>query len=279
MTSISKNRVGFRYLYVLMGILVLMVFGWEGKAQDKVLQKDSVPHAKEQQKEDKLRITAYMRVISNANGFVRMDQNIVSDIRLSNFLRMEAGFRYGESPPNLNSYCYYKIELQTKPFWEVARVVARISDNVVNYPSPYRKTNTLFIAETKHLVLSSFQAFLGAGYVFSYLQNNKEGPLPVYKGIQDNYPIFKLAIRYAFGEKGFIEAIYGSYDVFNPYGYNSPFIQMSGELTLSASYSLMSYVRYQYMNNLFNPDNYFMGMGITYHRKAVKLGRRFNLLF
>ena len=104
------------------------------------------------------------------------------------------------------------------------RVIARVYDDVINYPTPsYRKTNKLFVVEAKYSLSKHFQVFAAGGYVFSSQQNKNLDVLPTNKGIQNNYPTFKLAVKYMVTEKAHFELAYGSYDVFNPYILNQPF--------------------------------------------------------
>jgi hypothetical protein len=217
-------------------------------------------------KVDKLRLLPYVRVICDAKGSVRADENLVLNYRLLNWLKVEAAFRWGERPTNFNSYCHYKLEFQTKSFWKTVRVVARISDNIINFPAPaYRKTNELFAIETKFPFGSRFQGLASGGYVFSTQQNNVPDALPTGTGQQANYPIFKLSVRYLLQEKGFVEVVFGSYDVFNPYEINRPFFQLATEYELSHVCTLYSYLRYQYDYNVVKPYNYFLGLGLMFH--------------
>jgi hypothetical protein len=74
-----------------------------------------------------------------------------------------------------------------------------------------------------------------------------------------------LSLRYLVKSNGFLEAVYGSYDVFNPYGINSPFAQLGGDYELTDKCSLMGYFRYQYNYNVFTPLNYFLCLGLVFH--------------
>ncbi len=113
--------------------------------------------------------------------------------------------------------------------------------------------------------MKRFQIFAGGGYVFSSQQNNHLDMLPTSQGIQKNYPIFKVAVKYLLNEKAHIELAYGSYDIFNPYAVNSPFGQLTGNFDLSNLCTLCSYFRYQYNNAVFTPYNYFFSAGILFH--------------
>jgi hypothetical protein len=253
------------HVWLLITSITLFNFNGIGVNSSKSL-KDTILVLKEHQKSDKVSLLTYMRIISDSKGSVRMDENIVPKFKLLNWLKLEVGLRYGERPQNFNSYYHYKVELQTKSFWKTVRIIARISDNVIRFPNPtYRKTNELFAIETKFHLYRSFQGIASGGYVFSAQQYNDTRVLPTDQGIQANYPIFKLALRYLLKNKGFVEVVYGSYDVFNPYELNRPFTQLSWEYDLSHSCSLYSYLRYQYDYNVIKPYNYFLGLGIMFH--------------
>jgi cold shock CspA family protein len=143
------------------------------------------------------------------------------------------------------------------------RIIARLSDNLNHAPAPtYRKTNKLFAIETKIPLSKSFRLLAAGGYVFTSQQDGNADVLPTSSGVQDNYIIFKFSLRYLIKNKGFIETTFGSYDVFNPYTLNTPFTQLTGEVELSHKYVLYSYFRYQYDNDIFRPDNYFMSAGL-----------------
>jgi len=252
--------------FVLIGISVI-TFAYNATAQDiKAIHSDTLPLIQEKQKSYKLRLLVYMRVISDPKGSVRFDENIVPNFRILKWLRMELGIRQGERTQYFNSYYHYKMELQTKWLAKKVRLIARISDNVITFPAPpYRKTNELFVVETKYPLSKSFQGLASLGYVFSAQQNNDLNALPTSQGTLLNYPTFKIAIRYLIKNKGFIEAVYGSYDVFNPYELNKPFVQLTEEYELSHLCTFYSYLRYQYNNNFLTPNNYFLGAGILFH--------------
>jgi hypothetical protein len=226
-------------------------------------KKDSI------QKTDKLMLLIYSRIISDNNGNVRIDENFVPNIRLNKLLKLELGIRQGERPQRFDSYYHYKIELQTKSFWKMVRFIARLSDNVIKYPSPnYAKSNYLFIAESKFPLSKSFVALVAGGYVFTRQQNNTTDGLPsVNTGDRNDYPTFKLAIRYLLRDRGFVEAVYGAYDVFNPYLLTSPFLQTTFEYEITERTELYSYFRYQYNSSLAQPLNDFIGLGVKLHFK------------
>jgi len=245
-------------------IISISLIGFNGIAQSEILPifKDSLA----KQKLDKITLLIYARIISDSKGNVRADENVVGNFKIIDWLKVEAGVRQGERPHHFDSYYHYKLELQTKSFWKTVRVIARISDNVINFPTPsYRKTNELFAVEVKHLISKHFQVFAAGGYLFSSQQNRKPDAFPTNQGVQNNYPIFKLAVKYIINEKGHLELIYGSYDVFNPYLLNQPFGQLTANFDLSELCTFYSYFRYQYNNNVFAPNNYFFAAGIMFH--------------
>jgi hypothetical protein len=230
------------------------------------LYSDTLNDLKRNHHSSKVSLLTYVRVISDSKGSIRTDENIVTNFKLLNWLKFELGFRYGERPEKFNSYYHYKVELQTKSFWKTTRFIARVSDNVISFPNPaYKKTNELFAIETKFPLSHSFQGILAGGYLFSSQQNIDIDALPTSKGVQANYPIFKLALRYLLKNKGFVELVYGSYDVFNPYELNRPFTQISWEYEFNHSCALYSYARYQYDYNAFKSYNYFLGLGLMFH--------------
>jgi len=229
-----------------------------------LLAQDSIREIK--RKPDKFSFLTYVRVISDANKNVRTDQNFIGNLKLCKWLRLEAGFRKGERPSHSNSYYHYKVELQSNYFRNTIRAVVRISDNIINFPIPsYRKTNKLIAFEAKYMVSRFFQLRGGLGYLFSSRQDYVTDVKPTFKGVQSNYPIFKVALRYRTTKKGDLEIAYGSYDVFNPYYYSSPFFQLSYDRELSELCSLYSYFRYQYNNNVLVAGNYFFCLGIQFH--------------
>jgi len=247
-------------------MLFVTLFSLDANAQKSNAAKGDSLSVKEQQtKSDKITLTTYVRVISDANGNKRADENFVGNFKLINWLRLEAGFRQGQRPGHLDSYYHYKLELQSKYLWKLVRIIGRISDNVINYPTPsYRKTNKLFALELRVPLSKKIKILAGGGYVFSSQQYDMPDALPTSLGIQNNYPIFRFALRYAI-KKGYVEAVYGSYDVFNPYGINTPFTQVDGEYELSRLCTLTSFFRYQYNYDLFRPNNYFLGVGLVFH--------------
>jgi hypothetical protein len=247
--------------------LLILIFLW-GKISGQTYPpagpgleaRDTLAH---RQTSYRINLLTYVRVISDANGSFRTDQNIVPRFELLKWLNLELGIRFGERPAQFNSYYHYKAELQTNWIWNSARLVARISDNVIIFPDPsYRKTNELFAVETKCRLSSLFQTLIAAGYVFSTRQNNSLDAFPTARGMQLNYPVFKLALRCFIKNREQMELMYGSYDVFNPYEIDKPFVQVSWEYELSNTCALFSYFRYQYNISVFKPFNYFFGLGL-----------------
>jgi hypothetical protein len=244
-----------RIQYYTFHFLLLVILSFPALAQES----DS-----ENKNGDKITLLTYVRAISNASGSFRMDQNIVPNFRLNKLLRLEAGLRYGERPNMFNSYFHYKLELQTRSFWNTLRFIARISDNVISYPYPsYRKTNEVFVAEAKFSLSKSWQLMTAGGYVFSAQQNDNKEALPTNKGVHNNYPAFKLSLRYLLS-KGFLETSFGSYDTFNPYELNKPFLQEAFEFELSGRCTTYNYFRCEYNERLSTPYNYFVSFGLRF---------------
>lgn len=218
-------------------------------------------------KTDKISLLVYTRTIADANGNVREDESIVSNIRLNKLLNLELGVRQGERTQKFDSYFHYKVELQTKYFWHTLRFFARLSDNSVNYPSQYDKSNYLGVAEGKLPLSKKLMALADAGYVLTFQQNNLQDKLPICNGNENNYPTYKISLRYFLNKNGFLEAVYGAYDIFNPYSLSSPFVQSSFEYEIGKNCDLYSYFRYQYNKAISNPMNDFLGLGIKIHFK------------
>ncbi len=120
----------------------------------------------------------------------------------------------------------------------------------------------MFIAEGKHKISHSFTALLSYGYVFTFQQNNNNQTEPIAYGAANNYPTYKIGLRYALKDKGFVEATYGAYDVFNPYLLSSPFTQATFDYELSRRWVFYSYFRYQFYQSLDTPLNYFTAFGV-----------------
>lgn len=233
--------------------------------QSDLVAKESIS----EKKPDRISLLLYSRIISDSKGNLRIDENVVPNFKLNNWLRLELGLRQGERPQRFDSYYHYKIEVQTKSFWKTLRFVVRLSDNVIKYPNPdYVRSNYLVIAESKWPLSKNFVALAAAGYNFSFQKNYSHETAPlINEGDKNNYPVFKIALRYLINEKGFIETVYGSYDVFNPYLLASPFIQVSSEYEMSKHCDWYLYYRYQYNNSINMPLNDFLGIGVKLHLK------------
>ncbi|MGC4021684.1 MAG: hypothetical protein QM734_06950 [Cyclobacteriaceae bacterium] len=86
---------------------------------------------------DAFSLLLYTRTISDANGNFRFDQNFVPNFRVTKWLRVELGFRQGERTNQIGAYNHYKVELQSKSFFQRrVRLIARMSDNIVRYGVP-----------------------------------------------------------------------------------------------------------------------------------------------
>jgi len=206
----------------------------------------------------------YARIITDANGNWRIDQNVVANFRLNHLLKLELGVRHGETTNQFGAYYHYKIELQTRSFWKKIRFIARLSDNVVDYTTPdYRRSNYLLIAESKWPLTKSWVALAAFGYVYSSIQNNSQEGLPnIDEGKGNNYPTYKATIRYLIRDKGNLDLVVGSYDVFNPYLLVSPFTQVAFDYEFTRKTALYSYFRYQFDHEIDIPLNYFLGIGV-----------------
>jgi len=216
---------------------------------------------------EKISLLVYARVITDANGNWRIDQNIVPNFRLNRWLKLELGVRHGETTNQFGAYYHYKLELQTKSFWKKVRFVARMSDNVVDYTTPdYRRSNYLFIAESKLPLSKSWIILAAFGYVYSSTQNNSQEGLPnIDAGKGNNYPTYKAGLRYLIRDKGNLDLVVGSYDVFNPYLLVSPFTQAGFDYEITKRTALYSYFRYQFDHQIDIPLNYFLGAGVKLH--------------
>lgn len=213
---------------------------------------------------EKMSLLIYARIITDVNGNLRTDQNIVSNFRLSRLLKLELGVRHGETTNQFGAYYHYKIELQTRSFWKKVRFIARMSDNVVDYTNPdYRRSNYLLIAESKWPLSESWVVLAAFGYVYASTQSNSQESLPnIDEGKGNNYPTYKAGIRYLIREKGNLDLVVGSYDVFNPYLLVSPFMQAGFDYEFTKRTALYSYFRYQFDHQINVPLNYFLGIGV-----------------
>ena len=201
----------------------------------------------EKKEDERISLLVYTRVIHNNNGTFRVDENIVPNFRLNKLLRLELGFRQGETSQSLGSYNHYKVELQTKYFYNKVRLLIRMSDRIVRYPSPtYSNSNYLMVAESRFPLGKDFTILAAAGYVCTFQKDNILEGWPITGGAKDHFPTYKLSLRYNLNGKGFVEAVYGAYDVFNPYPVSAPFMQASFDHHLSTRCTFYSYVRYQF---------------------------------
>lgn len=234
-------------------ILLMVLITIPGHAQRRESSHDTV---------SAINVLFYTRFIQQAGGINRYDCNIVSNFRLSSLLRMELGFRHGESGGEFGAYLGYKVELQTKNFFNRVRLLTRVSDRIVRYPSPlYSNSNYLIIAEGRIPIGEYFYFLAAAGYVWTFTRENELEGWPSSSGTTDSYPTYKFGIRYKF-KKGFLDASYGAYDVFNPYLISSPFSQVTLDYDLSRQWAIYTYFRYQFYQSMATPLNYFATMGI-----------------
>ncbi len=220
---------------------------------------------------DKWNLLIYVRVIRDAAGNVRFDENFVPNIRLNKNFNLELGIRHGEqtfadqSTTQYGAYNHYKIELQTKRV-KTFRLWTRLSDNIVRSPDPqYSRSNYIIGIDGKPKISKSFTAIVAYGYVWSVQQTNQLEAPPITNGTKSNYPIFKIGLQYNLWGKGHIEYTWGSYDVFNPYLLRDPFTQISFDYELGKRIDLYTYFRREYLNNydlLFN--DFFTG-GVRIH--------------
>lgn len=207
----------------------------------------------------------YARVIRDAHGNVRVDENIVSAFRLVPWLYLEPGLRVGEA--DAGSYAHYKVEFRTKSFWRTIRMFVRMSDNIVAYGEPhYRRTNYLAVAESVWPLSRSFSFLAAIGNVYSrQVTNSLEAWPSLSMGAYNSYWIYKASIRYHVNDKGSVEIMAGSYDVFNPYLPSMPFVQASFDYHFTHKTALYSYFRYQYNRQQGQPVNDFLGVGVRLH--------------
>lgn len=215
--------------------------------------------------EDKITLSLYERVISDAKGNVRYDENIVSNFKLSPWLRAEAGFREGHRPQKFDSYYHYKLELQTKSFWNTVRVFVRLSNDINQSAPVYVRSYYLLVAEARRPLLKSFSFLAAWGQVLATQRDNSLDGTPAFTGTQTNYIAYKIGLRYALRKKGFVEAMCGNYDVFNPYVPSNSFLQMHFEYDLSRRTSFTSNFRYQFDTSLDKPLSNFIIVGVRLH--------------
>jgi len=215
---------------------------------------------------EKLNLLFYTRMIRSADGQFRMDESLVSNFKLSPWLRLELGLRHGERSGKFLAYDGYKVELQTKSFFKIVRFVARMSDKISDYPAPsYAESNYLLIAEGKYPVSHAFTVMGALGTVWSTHRDNTTDGLPAMKGAGDPYLTYKAGLRYHLKDKGFLEATTGSYDVFNPYALDSPFVQLAFDHEISHRWTFYSYFRHQYDRHTGAALNDFLCLGVRLH--------------
>jgi hypothetical protein len=227
------------------------------------LHKTQLPSAK--RPEDKMTLSLYERVIWDAKGNIRYDENIVSNFKLNPWLRTEAGFRLGHRPQKFDSYYHYKLELQTKSLWQTLRFFARLANDINQSIPSYSRSYYMAVAEVRRPLSASFSFLAAWGQVLATQRNNELDAMPAFTGTQANYAAYKIGLRYAWREKGFVEVTCGNYDVFNPYVPPNSFLQTHFEYDLSRRTSLTSNLRYQFDHSLNEPFSYFIIAGVRIH--------------
>jgi len=243
------------------GVAVLLLPGFRTWGQDGPATETKAVHV-----DEKLNLLFYTRMIRSADGQFRIDQSIVSNFKLSPWLRLELGVRHGERSGKFMAYDGYKVELQTKSFFKIVRLVARMSDKISDFPAPsYAESNYLLIAEGKYPVSHAFTVLGALGTVWSTHRNNTTDGLPAVKGVGDPYLTYKVGLRYHLKDKGFLEATTGSYDVFNPYALDSPFVQLAFDYEISHRWTFYSYFRHQYDRHSGDALNEFLCLGARLH--------------
>ncbi|HZY79487.1 MAG TPA: hypothetical protein VFE50_08190 [Cyclobacteriaceae bacterium] len=204
----------------------------------------------------------YTRTIRDSHGNFRFDQNVVPKFTLNKLLRLEVGLRHGENTSALDAYYHYKIELQTRRFWNTVSFLTRMSDNIIKSPTVYSKSNYLAIAEGRIQLTSRFIALMGLGGVASFQRNGVKDVAPSFHGDKRIFPTYRVSLRYLVNEDWFVSAVYGAYDTFNPYFPESPFLQIDTEYDFSHRVALYAYFRYQYDKQVNAALNDFLGLGI-----------------
>jgi len=225
------------------------------------LRKEQTPSKKQ---EDKITLSLYERVIWDAQGNVRYDENIVSNFKLNSWLRAEGGIRFGHRSQKFDSYYHYKLELQTKSFWQTVRFFVRLSNDINKSTPVYARSYYLAVAELRRPISKSFSFLAAWGQVLATQRDNSSDAAPSFSGTQTNYMAYKVGLRHT-REKGFMEAMVGNYDVFNPYMPSNSFLQMHFEHELSKRVSFTSNLRYQFNTSLDKPLSYFIIAGVRLH--------------
>lgn len=214
--------------------------------------------------EDKITLTIYERWISDAKGNVRYDENIVSNFKLNRWLRAEAGIRFGHRPQKFDSYYHYKLELQTKSFWNTVRIFVRLSNDITQSAPAYSRSYYIGVAEIRHPLSKSLSFLAAWGHVLATQRNNSLDGTPSFSGTQTNYNAYKVGFRYSL-KKGFSELTCGNYDVFNPYAPANSFLQLHFEHDLSKRISFTSNFRYQFDKTIDKPLSNFIIAGVRIH--------------
>ncbi len=266
-TCISQIRLDMSKLIALLLLLIVSGASAQLVGNPDTLRTTTYIH---QERTETVSLLLYNRIIFDAHGNVRLDQNIVPTFRLNNLFKLQIGFRLGERPHNLNSYYHYKIELQTKQIWNTVRFLARMSTNVIEDPgpdggSPYTRSNYLGVAEGQYPLTEKLRLTGGVGYLHSFRKSNDLAGLPIAGGSKNNHVLYKVALHYAFNRRGFVGAAFGTYDVFNPYNLNEPFAQVDCEYDFSERSTLYSYYRYQEAGHFNEPLNHFICLGVRLH--------------
>jgi hypothetical protein len=155
--------------------------------------------------------------------------------------------------------------MQTKSFWQTVRFFIRLSNDINKSTPVYARSYYLAAAEVRRPISKSFSFLAAWGHVLVTQRDNSSDASPSFSGTHTNYMAYKIGLRYGLAEKGFIEALCGNYDVFNPYMPSNSFLQMHFEYDLSKRTSFTSNLRYQFDHNLDKPLNYFAIAGVRFH--------------
>ncbi len=239
----------FESLKYFLPVLIVIAHAVHAQKTDSLI-KENAPSKK---REDKITVTLYERYITDAKGNVRYDENIVSNFKVNRWLRTEVGIRFGHRPQKFDSYYHYKLELQTKSFWNTVRVFARVSNDINQSAPAYSRSYYIGVAEVRRPLSKSF-AFLAAwGHVLATQRNNSLDGTPSFSGTQTNYNAYKIGFRYLLNSEGYTELTCGNYDVFNPYTPANSFLQIHFEYDISRRISFTSNYRYQFDKTVNRP--------------------------